>query len=384
MGAGEPNKGGGGRMWRDVLGPFVVSRVMLLLASWFGRYFPRDMRYGNADAVARGWESVPWRALDVWGRWDTANYITIARDGYPPEGGFLIAFFPGYPGLVRAVASVTGAHPSTRAIYIAALVVSNVAAVAALVLLYRLAQDLLDDPDGAGRAVLYLIAFPAGLFLSCAYSESLFLLLGVATFRFGIQRRWVLAGATGFLLALTRPLGVLFLVPLAWMYLEAAEFDVRRLRADAAWLALIPCGLALYAAYCWRLTGDTFAIFHVQSGWGRSLSWPWTTLAHPRGFHGYMTRIDGTLTVFSVVLAVWGLFAFRTRSVGILLLLLVVPTLTSGTLMSGTRFLAVAFPVFLLLAKLGRHPLFDRTYLFNAVALQALFMAAWSQFNWLG
>jgi len=371
-------------MWLDVLGSFVVSRVMLLLAAWFGRYFPRDMRYPNADAVARGWENVPWRALDVWGRWDTAYYLGIARDGYPPDGGSSIAFFPGYPALVRAVASVTGAHPTTPAIYVAALVVSNAAAVAALVLLHRLARDLLDDPNRAGRAVLYLLAFPTGLFLSCAYSESLFLLLGVATFRFGVRRRWALAGATGFLLALTRPVGVLFLVPLAWMYLETAEFDVRRLRPDVAWLALIPAGLALYGLYCWRLTGDALAVFHVQSQWGRSLSWPWTTLAHPRGFHGYMTRIDAAAALLSVALAAWGLFAFRTRSVGILLLLLVAPTLTSGTLMSGTRFLAVAFPVPLLLAKLGRHPLFDRAYLFIAVALQALFMAAWSQFNWLG
>ena len=44
----------------------------------------------------------------------------------------------------------------------------------------------------------------------------------------------------------------------------------------------------------------------------------------------------------------------------------------------------VAFPAFLLLARLGRHALLERSYLLASVALQALFMAAWSQFNWLG
>jgi hypothetical protein len=212
----------------------------------------------------------------------------------------------------------------------------------------------------------------------------LFLLLSVSAFGFGTHRAWALAGAAGFAAALTRPVGLFLVAPLAWMYLESVDFTLRRVRADAAWLALVPGGLALYAVFGWRLTGDPLAVFHVQAGWGRALTWPWTTLAHPRGFHPYMTRIDGSLAVAFAALGAAALFRPRTRSLGLLLVLLVLPALTSGTLMSGTRFLTVAFPAFLLLAPLGRNPLFDRSYLLAAVALQALFMAAWSQFNWLG
>ncbi len=370
--------------WREVFIPFGASRLVLLLAAWFGGYFPRDRAYPIVEDAVRGWSFVPWRALDMWGRWDTGYYIHIAQHGYPAGANPFVAFFPAYPALVRAVASVAGPEPSTRALYIAAVVVSNAAAVAALAVLYRLAKDILGGEDDAGRAVLYLLAFPTGLFLSCAYSEALFLLLGVATFRFGVGGRWALAGTTGLFLALTRPVGVLFFVPLAWMYLESVAFDLRRVRGDVAWLALVPAGLALYACFGWWLTGDPLGIFHVQSRWERSLSWPWITFAHPRGWHPFMTPVDRTLTVTFAALGVWGLFAFRSRSLGILLLLLIVPTLTSGTLMSSARFLSVGFPAFLLLARLGRHPLFDRIYLLGAMALQALLMAAWSQFYWLG
>jgi hypothetical protein len=178
--------------------------------------------------------------------------------------------------------------------------------------------------------------------------------------------------------------GVVFAAPLAWMYLEAIDFDLRRARPDAAWLALVPLGLAAYLAYCALLSGDPLAPLRVQAGWGRSWSAPWTTLTRPRGWHGYMTRIDGALAVAAAGLGAWALVRPGARGLGILLLLLVAPTLTSGTLMSGTRFLAVAFPAFLLLAPLGRSARFEAAYLFPAVALQGLFMAAWGQFMWLG
>lgn len=370
--------------WLDVLVPFAISRAVLLLAAWFGRYFPREPRYPDAEALARGWAFVPWRALDVWGRWDTSYYLRIAQDGYPTGGGPELAFFPGYPALLRAAASAWGAPPSTRALFVSAVAVSNVAAIAALALLYRLARERLGDDAAAARSVAYLLAFPSALFLSCAYSESLFLLLAVGAFAAGLSGRWWLAGVAGFGAALTRPVGVLLVPPLAWTYLEAVDWDLRRVRRDALWLLLVPAGIASYALYGWKITGNPGAVFQVQAGWGRPLSWPWTTLTRPRGFHGYLTRIDGTLTITFAALGAWGLRASRTRGLAVLLLFLLVPILTSGTLMSGTRFLATAFPAFVLLASLGRSHAFDRGYRYAAVALQALFMAAWSQFYWLG
>lgn len=365
-----------------MLATYAASRAALLLAAWFGRYFPRDEHYPVALAARRGWLLVPWRALDVWGRWDSNLYLEIARDGYSASRATLLAFFPGYPYLARAAGALGGS--SEAAVYLAGLAVSNVAAVAGLTCLHQLARELLADEEAAGRSVLYLLAFPGALFLSCFYSEALFLALGAGAFLAACRERWVVAGVLGFFLALTRPVGVLFAAPLAVLHLERIGWDVRRLRWRVLALLLVPAGLGLHVATGWRITGDPLAIFHVQAGWGRALTDPWTTLTHPRGFHGYMSRIDGAVAVAFAALGVAALVVFRTRSLGLLLLLLVAPILLSGTLMSGTRFLAVAFPAFLLLARWGRHPVLDRAYLACGWSLQALMMAAWSQFYWLG
>ena len=86
------------------------------------------------------------------------------------------AFFPLYPLLVGGVGRFLAGH-----YLLAGVLVSLAASRGAFVLLYRLALPRL-GADGARRAVLYLALFPTALFLGAVYSESLFLLLALATF----------------------------------------------------------------------------------------------------------------------------------------------------------------------------------------------------------
>jgi hypothetical protein len=74
----------------------------------------------------------------------------------------------------------------------------------------------------------------------------------------------------------------------------------------------------------------------------------------------------------------------RPASYGVYALLLLAPTLASGTLMSSARFCAVILPVFIVLAWLGRNKAVDQFIVVTFLTLQALFMAAWSQFYWIG
>src|SRR5665213_2675995 len=70
----------------------------------------------------------------------------------------------------------------------------------------------------AQRATFYVSIFPTAV-----YSESLFLFLTVASFYYVRERRWVLAGAFGFLAALTRSEGVLLAAPLFIEWVIAAK-----------------------------------------------------------------------------------------------------------------------------------------------------------------
>jgi len=114
--------------------------------------------------------------LALWQRFDTNWYLAIATRGYAADGSTV--YFPLYPFLIRAVSAVIGNA------MLAALLVSNLALIGVLVMLYRLTETLFDTAS-ARRTVAYLFLFPTGFFLLAAYTESLFLLFVVGAFVFG-------------------------------------------------------------------------------------------------------------------------------------------------------------------------------------------------------
>ena len=147
--------------------------------------------------------------VDVWARWDSDWYIRIAQGWYDWPSG-TPAFFPLYPGLVGVLGRILDGH-----YVLAGVLLSLVAGTAAAVLLDRLAADRL----GAGvadRTVVYFALFPTSLFLSAVYSESLFILLAIATFLAAERGRLGWAGVLTGLAILTRSQGIALLPALAW------------------------------------------------------------------------------------------------------------------------------------------------------------------------
>jgi hypothetical protein len=201
-------------------------------------------------------------------RWDSVWYLAIAGSGY--GDGAREAFFPLYP----LVAGVAG-RPFGSALVGGALASTALLGVA-LVLLHRLVA--LDHPRAVARnAVLVTALVPMSFFFSAVYSESLFLALSVGAIYAARRGGWALAGALGGLGALTRSAGVVLLVPLLVLYLwdtGSLRRRPRRLRLDVLWLALVPCGLAVYCAYLGLAGYDALAPFHAQEVWYRSFAGP--------------------------------------------------------------------------------------------------------------
>jgi hypothetical protein len=203
------------------------------------------------------------------GRWDSVWFLAIASGGY--GDGAREAFFPLYPLLLRVAgvpfgsALVGGALASTALLGVA------------LVLLHRLVA-LDHDRAVARNAVLVTALFPMSFFFSAVYSESLFLALSIGAVYAARRERWAWAAALGALAAATRSAGVLLLVPLAMIYLWDAgrpSLRTRRpLRLDAAWLALVPLGLATYCGFLALGGHDALAPFHAQEVWFRSFAGP--------------------------------------------------------------------------------------------------------------
>ncbi|MGH2824669.1 MAG: mannosyltransferase family protein, partial [Thermoleophilaceae bacterium] len=119
-------------------------------------------------------------------RWDAAWYLRIAESGYAGSDA-RAAFFPLYPLLARALATPFTASPA--ALLIAAYAIALAAFLGALVLLHRLVSLELGRPL-ARPTLLLLAVFPAAVFFSAPYSESLFLLLAVGAFYAARSDRW--------------------------------------------------------------------------------------------------------------------------------------------------------------------------------------------------
>ena len=101
------------------------------------------------------------------------------------------------------------------------------------------------------------------------------------------------------------------------------------------------------------------APIHAQSGWQKTLAAPWATFFYPYGGDPYVTAVEQALTILFIALSVWALFKLPSPAYGLYALLLILPPLTSGTLISTSRYYLVVFPAFVVLAMLGRRPLVD-------------------------
>lgn len=139
------------------------------------------------------------RTLDL-RRWDADWYLKIAEHGYAAAGEGMtdrfgaaspdgtMAFFPGYPLLVRFLAPIVGGG------YLAAgLIVSTIAGVAASYGVARLAHHF----GGSRRAELLAVALVAGAPMSVVYTlpypTALLIALSVWTLIAVLERRWWLA-----------------------------------------------------------------------------------------------------------------------------------------------------------------------------------------------
>ena len=308
--------------------------------------------------------------LGYWAHWDGAWYSEISTEGYGARAPASTAFFPLYPMLVRLGAAVVGG-PAVWGVG-----VSLLATLFALYFVYRIAEKLY-DARAARAAALALAFFPTAFFLNAVYTEALFLALTAGSvWAACVRRDLLLAGILGALAAATRNLGILLLIPLflEWMR-HRREFGARGMLG----LALVPLGLAGYAAFLWARFGDPL-LFARQQGeyWGRELTNPistardaWRTAvegaqylldpatlfvsASPSPALDASNTLNLVFLAFFLVVAVVGIFVLPPGLSIYAFVLVLLPVLTPSSsfpLMSQPRFVLGAFPVFLVLGYL--------------------------------
>jgi hypothetical protein len=173
------------------------------------------------------------------------------------NGHYDWAFFPLFP-LATKVASVA----TLGNVALAGVLVSNLAFLGAMLVLYRLSVGHLGH-EVSIRAVTFLAIAPGAVAFTLAYSDSLFLLVAVAAFLAAERRQLALAGLFYGLATLCRLPGLALGLPLLAVLLS----DGGRPSRSWAWLLLGPLALLAFYGYLGWLTGDFLANIHAQSTW---------------------------------------------------------------------------------------------------------------------
>lgn len=379
---------------RDVLLPFLITRVALTVVAWLGFRFlslpsayPLSWELGADGVIHHTSAGVPAAHpfINMWSRWDSGWYLTIARSGYnfAPGKPSSAAFFPLYPAAVRALHDVLFLPKSEFWYLLAGIAVSNLSLIVALAYLYLLIR--LDySSEVASHAVLCLLVFPASFFFSSVYSESTFLALSVASFYYARQTRWLTACLLAAFASLCRSQGIILLLPLLVEYFLQRNFKWRLVRWNIVALFLVPAALFIFAAYMKWSFGSWSILFAAQQPWGRRLLAPWYTL--PWVIRHTSTASDWLDISFFAFLVVGSVAAIpRIRRSYVAYLWTAVIFFSSwGMLGSVPRFAAVVFPLFISLGLLiGESRPFRIAYLTISSILGALLFVIHSQWQWV-
>jgi Mannosyltransferase (PIG-V) len=343
--------------WRDAAIVWLLQRAVFLGLTFCGQAL--------LSVAPPSWATI----YRPWVSWDAIWYARIAQRGYTEP--LDAAFSPLYPLTEHILAPLAAGHA-----VVAGLLIANAACLAAFAALRVLVERELDQA-AAQRALVYLACFPMSFFLAAAYTESLFLLLSLGTFLALRRHCWLTAGLLGALATLTRPVGILLLLPLATEAVRSLRarsatsgLGLQELAHLVAGLALPVAALAGFWAYLASIYGTPFATARAQQYhlWARHLSWPWEglvsvgwALLHPRHDMALANAsLDLFFTLVFIVLALAMIGRLPVPYVAyawaMLLAVSVTPihTVNWAALSSNPRFLLVVFPVFMLLASFSR------------------------------
>ncbi|GLZ32458.1 membrane protein [Lentzea sp. NBRC 105346] len=236
--------------------------VTSVLTSWDGHWF-----LGIAES---GYNNVDPKLVDAFGR----------RTAETP-----LAFFPGYPALVRWVDGLPGVDVTG-----AAFTVSLVSGVFCAYGLYRLGRAIRGGSEKTGLILVALFAAsPMAIVLSMAYAEATFCAFAAWALVGVVERRWILAGVCCAAAGLVRPTAAALILAVG---LAAVAAVIERRGDWRAWLGGIvaPVGMVGYLGWVAARTGRLDGWFALQErGWdsrfdGGAATWKFALihLGNPR------------------------------------------------------------------------------------------------------
>lgn len=265
-----------------------------------------------------------------WANFDGVHYLSIAKNGYFQ---FEQAFFPLYPLLIRWLGKLLGGN-----FVFAGLLISNISLFFILVIFWKLLKKIKIKEETIKWTLAFLLFFPTSFYFGSIYTESLFMLLVFLTFFTTALYSTVVFAS---LASATKLVGAFLLAPI---------------------------GLFAYMVYLWRTYGDPLMFIHAQPAFGANRSggeiillpqvlWRYfkifTTVSYDN--YDFWIALIEVIFLISVLVLLWIAWRKNLPKSWILFSLaaVIAPTLT-GTLSSMPRYVLIAFPIYVVLAKFSR------------------------------
>lgn len=318
--------------YKQVIIIFLIWRTYLLflgLISFKFLTFKASFPFIDEFLINSGLPQALWQ----WGNFDGVHFLAIAQHGYTGIFQSEQVFFPLFPILIKLISYVTGNY------FISGLLLSNLAVLAAGILLYRIVtRDF--NKNTAIWSVVFLFLFPTSFFFGSIYTESLFLLLLLCGFYLTKPFNWLfnlLAGLTRLIGAFTGIFGVF--------------------------------GVLVYMFYQWLQFSSPFLFLFSQGAFTNGRASSFTTLVLPpqvmyRYIKIFLTANPGHYDFWVAVLEfsafilgglILGFLTWKKRvKLSYLLfgwLALLLPAF-SGTFSSMPRYLLTIFPLYIFLAQI--------------------------------
>lgn len=348
-----------------VFWPWVMARVVV------------GMAFVTATAIGNEMTAKPQALTEGLIAWDGTWYRDIAQFGYGFDESAL-RFFPGFPLAGRSLAPLLGGNDS-----LALILLANVFSFAAAIALYRLVRFEKGNNALAERSVWLLCFFPAAFVLVFGYAESLWIFAAIVCFGAIRSRQWWWAIGAGLVLGLTRPLGIVMVLPVLIELVRVwprAQWKERFLGLVAA--ASPGIGTGLYMLWVNNAYGDLWLPFSTQSDLRGDFVFPlWRVAEGFTDLFGAERFGDGLHIPFAILFIALAILSFRYWPVSYAIFAAAVLFIALGAenLNSVERYGLNAFPLVMTAAVLIQKKRVEQiTMLLLSTGLLALTVLAWT------
>jgi hypothetical protein len=278
-------------------------------------------------------------------------------------------------------------EPVFHQAFLEGLFLSHLALLYALKLLYELFLPW-RDRGTARRALFFFAIYPTFFFCFSAYTEPIFLVAALLSFRAMSARAWHWAGFWIFCAILIRLQGVALLAPLLYLMWRDRPF----LQKSSHWVGVLVAGMAglAYLYLRSRVSAEATLPFAENNLHARLVP-PWQSYwyAVQTLFSGQATFIDllnwATATLF-IILIVWGWkripLEYNIYTV-VSMLLIIARVVETQPLVSLSRYSLTFFPVFFTLAVAGSQPLIRRVVVYASIPLSLYLSGQFFLWGWV-